>query len=61
MSPDGTVVATASSDENLKFWRVFEGRKGRIVGGGAGRMLGSKEVDEESGIQKKGKTGISVR
>ena len=24
LSPDGQVLATAASDENLKFWRVFE-------------------------------------
>ncbi|CAG8514353.1 10678_t:CDS:2, partial [Acaulospora morrowiae] len=26
ISPDGQVVATAASDENLKFWRVFQSR-----------------------------------
>ncbi|KAJ1838254.1 WD repeat-containing protein slp1 [Coemansia sp. RSA 486] len=26
MSPDGQTVATAASDESLKFWRVFESR-----------------------------------
>ncbi|RHZ86571.1 hypothetical protein Glove_48g48 [Diversispora epigaea] len=27
ISPDGQVVATAASDENLKFWRVFQNRE----------------------------------
>ncbi|KAG4301929.1 hypothetical protein PCK1_001905 [Pneumocystis canis] len=27
LSPDGQVLATAASDENLKFWRVFESTK----------------------------------
>ncbi|KAJ1670844.1 WD repeat-containing protein slp1 [Coemansia sp. RSA 25] len=26
MSPDGQTIATAASDENLKFWRIFETR-----------------------------------
>ncbi|KAL8281361.1 hypothetical protein RQP46_006395 [Phenoliferia psychrophenolica] len=59
LSPDGTVVATASSDENLKFWRVFEGKKGGKSGGGG--AMAEKDVDAADGIQRKGKTGISVR
>ena len=58
LSPDGTVVATASSDENLKFWKVFEGRKGAKAKQGA---MAEKDVDAADGIQRKGKTGISVR
>lgn len=27
LSPDGTTLATTSSDENLKFWKVFEAKK----------------------------------
>lgn len=60
LSPDGTTVATASSDENLKFWRVFDAKKGSKSGHGS-RTLGAKDVEEDDGIQKKGKTGISVR
>jgi cell division cycle protein 20 (cofactor of APC complex) len=58
LSPDGTVVATASSDENLKFWRVFEGAKKTTKGKSGGT---AKDVEEGDGIQKKGRTGINVR
>ncbi|GAA5896015.1 hypothetical protein JCM6882_005586 [Rhodosporidiobolus microsporus] len=61
LSPDGTTVATASSDEDLKFWKVFDIAKKGGSSGGAGRMLSGKEVDENDGIGRKGKTGISVR
>ncbi|KAK4056684.1 WD repeat-containing protein slp1 [Microbotryomycetes sp. JL221] len=64
LSPDGSTIATASSDENLKFWKVFDVKKS---GAGSGSLNGgrgpisAKEVDEYHGIQKKGKTGMSVR
>ena len=29
LSPDGQTIASSSSDENLKFWKVFESRKGK--------------------------------
>ncbi|GAA5888509.1 hypothetical protein JCM16303_002198 [Sporobolomyces ruberrimus] len=66
VSPDGTTVATASSDEDLKFWKVFDmGKKGKLGGGVGGasqsRMLTGKEIDENDGMGRKGKTGISVR
>ncbi|GAA5854443.1 hypothetical protein JCM8547_001824 [Rhodosporidiobolus lusitaniae] len=61
LSPDGTTVATASSDEDLKFWKVFDVAKKSGSSSGAGRMLSGKEVDENDGIGRKGKTGISVR
>ncbi|GAA5892106.1 hypothetical protein JCM5296_004062 [Sporobolomyces johnsonii] len=61
ISPDGTTVATASSDEDLKFWKVFDVGKKAKAGAAAGRMLTGKEVDENDGIGRKGKTGISVR
>ncbi|GAA6062970.1 hypothetical protein JCM10212_005729 [Sporobolomyces blumeae] len=65
VSPDGTTVATASSDEDLKFWKVFDmGKKGKAGGAGSdarGRMLTGKEIDENDGLGRKGKTGISVR
>lgn len=59
LSPDGTVVATASSDENLKFWRVFEARKEK--GKSIGKSNGAQEAEQGDGIQKKGRTGINVR
>ncbi|GAA5915371.1 WD40 repeat domain-containing protein [Sporobolomyces salmoneus] len=61
ISPDGTTVATASSDEDLKFWKVFDMGKKAKMGGGQGRMLTGKEIDENDGLGRKGKTGISVR
>ncbi|BGP40386.1 WD repeat-containing protein slp1 [Rhodotorula kratochvilovae] len=60
-SPDGTTVATASSDEDLKFWKVFDIASKKGGASGAGRMLSGKEVDENDGIGRKSKTGISVR
>lgn len=51
-------MATASSDENLKFWRVFEGAKKSSKGKSSGT---AKDVEEGDGIQKKGRTGINVR
>ncbi|CAH7681165.1 WD40-repeat-containing domain protein [Phakopsora pachyrhizi] len=30
LSPDGCIVVTASSDENLKFWRVFENKRVKV-------------------------------
>ncbi|KAM0751361.1 WD40 repeat-like protein [Meredithblackwellia eburnea MCA 4105] len=61
LSPDGTTVATASSDENLKFWKVFE-RKGKEGAKGKG-MMGEKDVEERESVggARKGKTGITVR
>ena len=61
ISPDGQVVATASSDENLKFWKVFDAPKSRLRAGGAGRPVGAKDAENDSGLQKRGKTGINVR
>lgn len=29
ISPDGETIASSSSDENLKFWKVFERQKGK--------------------------------
>lgn len=54
LSPDGTCVVTGGADESLKFWRVFEKRKGREAKVDYGG-------EDENGIQKRGKTGISVR
>jgi cell division cycle protein 20 (cofactor of APC complex) len=41
MSPDGQTVVTGASDENLKFWKVFE-KKEKAVGGMAGAMAAAK-------------------
>lgn len=60
VSPDGMTVATASSDEDLKFWKVFDMGK-KAMSGSSARMLTGKDVDENDGIGRKGKTGISVR
>ncbi|KAJ3411245.1 ubiquitin-protein transferase activating protein [Chytridiales sp. JEL 0842] len=38
MSPDGQTVVTGASDENLKFWKVFERREKGAVGGLVGAM-----------------------
>ncbi|KAJ2360224.1 WD repeat-containing protein slp1, partial [Coemansia sp. RSA 2607] len=39
MSPDGQSVATAASDESLKFWRIFETR-GKSARSGKGDVAG---------------------
>ncbi|KAJ3260859.1 ubiquitin-protein transferase activating protein [Boothiomyces macroporosus] len=31
LSPDGQTVASSASDENLKFWKVFESKKKKVV------------------------------
>jgi cell division cycle protein 20 (cofactor of APC complex) len=54
LSPDGCTVATASSDENLKFWRVFERKKGAKAGGAS-----SKDSEDSAG--RRSKTGIAIR
>ncbi|KAK4054488.1 WD repeat-containing protein slp1 [Microbotryomycetes sp. JL201] len=61
LSPDGSTIATASSDENLKFWKVFDVKKSGASGANSRAPIGAKEVDGFHGIQKKGKTGMSVR
>ncbi|KWU47210.1 WD40 repeat-like protein [Rhodotorula sp. JG-1b] len=61
VSPDGMTVATASSDEDLKFWKVFDMGKKAMSSGSSARMLTGKDIDENDGIGRKGKTGISVR
>jgi cell division cycle protein 20 (cofactor of APC complex) len=34
LSPDGQTLATCASDENLKFWKLFEKRPGSSGSGG---------------------------
>ncbi|KAJ2356634.1 WD repeat-containing protein slp1 [Coemansia sp. RSA 2618] len=50
MSPDGQTIATAASDESLKFWRVFESRtkSGRAAKAGATSAV-SQAVSSGSG------------
>jgi cell division cycle protein 20 (cofactor of APC complex) len=40
ISPDGQIIASSSSDENLKFWKVFESRKKKVA-----------SVDDELSLQ----------
>ncbi|KAH0602591.1 uncharacterized protein H6S33_008672 [Morchella sextelata] len=42
LSPDGTTLATAASDENLKFWKLFEKRPAGTAGAGTARGRGGK-------------------
>lgn len=37
LSPDGTTLATCASDENLKFWKLFEKRPAGSAGAAGGR------------------------
>lgn len=71
INPDGTTIATASSDENLKFWKVFDLPKksassssgaGGTLGagfGGKGYMLG--EGKNEHDVGRRGRTGLAIR
>ncbi|MBW0483700.1 hypothetical protein O181_023415 [Austropuccinia psidii MF-1] len=50
LSPDGCIVVTASSDENLKFWRVFENKRAKVGSSGVfGKAypLGSKDQNQQ--------------
>ncbi|KAJ3094229.1 ubiquitin-protein transferase activating protein, partial [Phlyctochytrium bullatum] len=40
ISPDGQTVVTGASDENLKFWKVFERKKGERSATSAGSLPG---------------------
>lgn len=64
INPDGTTIATAASDENLKFWKVFELPKkiGTTTGPNAA-LNGSKgsEGKMEADIGRRGRTGIAIR
>ncbi|TPX61398.1 hypothetical protein SpCBS45565_g07293 [Spizellomyces sp. 'palustris'] len=44
LSPDGQTVATGASDENLKFWKIWEAKK---KGGKCGKSAGEKDVEDE--------------
>lgn len=59
LSPDGCTIATASSDENLKFWKVFERR--HISTSKSSTLISAKGGLEHEDIGKRGKTGIAIR
>lgn len=68
ISPDGTTVATVASDENLKFWKVFDLPKktsssttgsGSIGSGSKGHALG--EGKNEHDVGRRGRTGLAIR
>jgi cell division cycle protein 20 (cofactor of APC complex) len=61
LSPDGCTVATASSDENLKFWKVFERRKGVASTSSSSGTAKSKESGDGEEIGRRSKTGIAIR
>jgi len=45
LSPDGQMLATAASDENLKFWKLFEKKAG-------GAISGSRSGENAKGMTK---------
>lgn len=73
MSPDGQVVATVSSDENLKFWKLFEKRSNKEVkgsrrltksgsfGGFGGRGHSYGHDDDDGGGISGGVNGTTIR
>jgi cell division cycle 20, cofactor of APC complex len=58
LGASGEVVVTGAGDENLKFWRVWEGEKGKV--GGKKKIVGSGGGGE--GAKKSTREGIlSIR
>jgi len=51
LSPDGSVLATTASDENLKFWKVFECSKAQKASVGNGGALEKKDMAKTSVIR----------
>ncbi|KAJ1964171.1 WD repeat-containing protein slp1 [Dipsacomyces acuminosporus] len=49
ISPDGQTIATAASDESLKFWRIFEARGKVSKSAKAGTISGSNPVARSAG------------
>ncbi|KAJ1848504.1 WD repeat-containing protein slp1 [Coemansia sp. RSA 2708] len=49
MSPDGQTIATAASDESLKFWRIFESRTKTGRAGKAGTSLAMPQAAAAAG------------
>ncbi|CAG8621481.1 2270_t:CDS:2, partial [Ambispora leptoticha] len=50
LSPDGQFVATASSDENLKFWKIFESR-GKSIRSKNGEKQNNGTLENNSTIR----------
>lgn len=51
LSPDGETVVSAAGDENLKFWKAFERRKGAVgvaarAAGSSGRCVGANDDED---------------
>lgn len=62
LSPDGSTVATASSDENLKFWKVFDlPKKTASSGSRASAFAGKTESKSGEEMGRRGRTGIAIR
>lgn len=64
INPDGTTIATAAADENLKFWKVFEIPKKVGTTTGPIAALNSSKGSEgkmEADIGRRGRTGIAIR
>jgi cell division cycle protein 20 (cofactor of APC complex) len=53
LSPDGQLVATAASDESLKFWKIFEKKAAGSASGsrGSGRDCGKSTMATQSTIR----------
>lgn len=63
LSPDGQVLATVGTDENLKFWRVFERREeatGKGASGGVGGAGGEKKAGGAGGGAGGGVAGVRM-
>ncbi|KAJ1721403.1 WD repeat-containing protein slp1 [Coemansia erecta] len=59
MSPDGQSVATAASDESLKFWRIFETR-GKSARSGKGDVAGIVSASAGSSAGASGPGGSAA-
>lgn len=55
LSPDGQVVATVGTDENLKFWRIFERKDELVATGGKMASGGVSAGADNNGIGQAGK------
>ncbi|KAH9459133.1 hypothetical protein MJO28_010475 [Puccinia striiformis f. sp. tritici] len=66
LSPDGCIVVTASSDENLKFWRVFENKRAKVMpnpvfGKAYPNPLSSKDTNQQDHHQHAFKGSYELR
>ena len=57
LAPGGDVVVTGAGDENLKFWRMWDGEK--VGGGSAGKEPGKKKSGE--GKEGSGRANSTTR